>query len=372
MLLGLLLDRLSGSRIALAVAALIVVAMAGGGLAGSARADDAQVTIALPGGARQTLSLIALAGSDDVVDRSYLLRSSQGESTTTVTGFSLAAILEAAGAEPFGFSYLEVQRPAGGAVLLSRHQALDPGAFAEGPPVLYATAGGTGFVRPSGNEEDLNANDSFTAPQGVTVVLQKGSPLHIRARASTVRARVGKTVSFNAVVDGAGSGEQLEYSWYFDDGHSASGPEASHSFARRGSFDVVVGVTTPGDRAGTSAVVSIQVGAPLSGPDRKGGGSRHEAAAPDHGAVAGTHGAVPPGPASASYGKGGVGPVVSGELVRAAGPIDAAKPNLPGARTGQLDANGGGGGVPEVAIGLFVTAGLLGLGALIEARTLHS
>src|SRR5262249_29359045 len=163
------------------------------------------------------------------------------------------------------------------------------------------------FLRPSGSGEDLNANDSFTAPQGVTVVLQKGSPLHVRARASTVRIRVGKTVSFSAIVDGAGSGEQLEYSWYFDDGHSASGPEASHGFARRGSYDLVVGVRTPGDRAGTSAVVTIQVGAPLSGPDRKGGGRRHEAAAPDHGAAAGTHGAVPPGPAAGSSPRGGVG-----------------------------------------------------------------
>ena len=131
-----------------------------------------------------------------MVDRAYALRSGEGESTETVTGFSLAAILDAAGADPYGFSYLEVQRPAGGAVLLSRHQALDPGAFAEGPPVVYATAAGTAFLRPSSGAGDLNATDSFEAPQGVTVVLRKGSPLRVRAQASTLRTRPGKPVDF--------------------------------------------------------------------------------------------------------------------------------------------------------------------------------
>ena len=60
-----------------------------------------------------------------------------------------------------------MQRPAGGAVLLSRDQALDPGAFATGPPVVYATGTGTGFLRPSAGTGDLNAGDSFDAPQGI-------------------------------------------------------------------------------------------------------------------------------------------------------------------------------------------------------------
>lgn len=379
--------------------AMLLAAMAVGGMSDSARADDAQVTVISPGGAQQTLSLAALAGKEDVVARTFPLRTSGGESSATVTGFSLAAILEAAGADPYGFSYLEVQRPAGGAVLLSRHQALDPSAFADGPPVIYAAAGGTGFLRPSAGAEDLNANDSFEAPQGVTLALHNGSPLRVRARASSKRTRVDEEISFSAIVDGAGAGERLEYSWYFDDGHSASSAEASHSFARRGSYDVVVGVTTPGDRAGTSAVVTIQVGAPLSGPDRKGGGRRHQATAPDHGAVAGTRGAVPPGsgggrgvgsappdtrPAAAlSVRRGttdaplhkskrghGAGETVVGELVSTTTPVDAVKPDAPGARAGHLSVGGGGGGLPGVAIGLLVTVGLLGAGALVETRSL--
>jgi len=382
------MDTFPARRRGVAAIIAVLVALAAPGVA---RADDAQVTVVAPGGAGQTLSLTALAGSEDVVNHSYALRSASGETTQTVSGFSLAAILNAAGADPYGFSYLEVQRPAGGSVLLSRHQALDPGAFEGGSPVVYATASGTGFLRPSASGEDLNADDSFEAPQGVTLVLSKGSPLVVRAKASTLRTRPGKAVDFSAVVERAGSGEQLVYSWYFDDGHSAAGASTSHSFTKRGSYDVVVGVTTPGDRAGTSAVVTIQVGAPLGGPERKGGGRNRDADAPDHGAATGTRGAVPPGSGSGSppsatatspapseppaqdepqqkpVPQAKLGERVSGQLLNAS-PAPAPKPTLaPAARSGQLGDDGGA-GLPGAALGLLVTAGLLGAGALLELR----
>jgi PKD domain len=383
---------MSGSRKAIAATAAVAWSLAS---PVSAWADDAQVTIFSPGGAQQTLSLDALAGGEDVIDRSYALRSSTGESIRTVSGFSPAAILEAAGVDPYAFAHLEVQRPAGGSVLLSRHQALDPGAFADGPPVLYATASGTGFLRPSAGEGDINATDSFEAPQGITLVLGKGSPLQVTAKASTVRTRPGVTVGFTAIVEGAGAGEQLTYSWYFDDGHSASGAEARHAFAKRGSYDVVIGVTTPGDRAGASAVVTIQVGAPISGPDRKGGGRNRDANAPDHGA-AGRGGAVPPGPVSTAgatnAGEGeksegtpkerkkkqvgevtGAGERVSGLLLSdAPAQTPSTEPAVqPAARTGHLSGDDESGtSLPGTAWGLLVTGGLLGLGALTETRHL--
>ena len=391
MLHGPLHDRLT--RAAATVAAVAACLFAAPGTE-AAWADAAQVTVTPPGGRAQTLSLAALAGGEDVVERGYVLRSNGGESSTVLTGFSPAAILDAAGADPYGFSYLEVQCPAGGSVLLSRHQALDPGAFADGPPVLYTTPAGTGFLRPSSGPGDLNATDSFVAPQGIALVLRRDSSLLVRIESSTVRTRPGQPVDFDAIVERAGSGERLSYSWYFDDGHSASGSRARHSFAKRGSYDVVVGVTTPGDRAGASAVVTIQVGAPLSGPDREGGGRNRDAAAPDHGAATGTRGAVPPGPGSGR----GIGPVppdtrpaaalsvrrdrtdtplhkaewesagepIVGELVSAVVPVDEEK--LVAARRGQLENEGEGAGLPGAALGLLVTAGLLGAGALAESR----
>ena len=353
---------------------------------GTARADAAQVTVVAVGGGQQALSLEALGGGD-VSERPYTLRSAEGESTLTLSGFSPAAILAAAGVDPYGFSYLEVQRPAGGSVLLSRHQALDPSAFPEGPPLVYATAAGTGFLRPSTGAGDANASDSFEAPQGLTLVLRNDSPLQVSAHASTVRTRPGRPVTFNAIVERAGAGEQLAYSWYFDDGSSSTGPRTRHRFSKRGSYDVVVGVTTPGDDAGTSAVVTIQVGPPLSGPDRKGGGRDEAATAPDHGAASG--GAVSPGVRTGSPGSeqpaanptkpdkqnqrrrsqpaAPEGQQVSGVLLSS--PTAQEPTSTVAARSGALSEHDGGPGLPAVGLGLLATAALLGLGALTEARS---
>jgi hypothetical protein len=363
----------------------------GAALPPAAAADVAQVRVVSPGGSEQTLSLDALAGSEDVVDRAYGLRSGDGEGTLAVSGFSLARILDAAGADPYGFSYLEVQRPAGGSVLLSRDQALDAGAFADGPPVVYATAAGTGFLRPNAGPEDLNASDSFEAPQGISVVLRKGTHLRVRAAASTRRTRPGQAIEFSAVVAGAGAGEQLAFSWYFDDGGTAAGPEASHGFAKRGSYDVVVGVTSDGNETGASAVVTIQVGAPLGGPDRKGGGTDKNADAPDHGSAGGPptgsssgSGYVPPvtsapaptstpaTPAPATKRRQAAatpapGELIEGELVSAETDAPAPPAQQAAARTGELGGDGGSGGVPGAVWGVLATLGLLGAGAAVEA-----
>lgn len=369
-----------------------------------AQADAAQVTVVRPGGSQQTISLAALAGSEDIVARPFLLRASSGESSQTLSGFSLAAILDAAGADPYGFSYLEVQRPAGGSVPLSRHQALDPSAFPDGPPLVHATASGTGFLRPSAGPEDLNASDSFEAPQGISIVLRKGPRLQVKATASTVKTRPGKPVDFKVSVEGSGSGEQLTYSWYFDDGASAASPEATHSFAKRGSYDVVVGVTSAGDSTGASAVVTVQVGAPIAGPDRKGGGLNNDAGAPDHGAADGsgpTPSSTPAAPAAPMEGRVGRAPadtqrgrrprvrrgatdpahatpprataegeLVEGELVSAETAAPVVTPKQAAARSGQLQSDGDGGGIPDAAWGLLATLGLFGAGALIESRNL--
>ncbi len=379
---GLVLDRRLTAAV-LATFSLVASAALASPWATAVRADVAQVTVTSPGGTVQTLSLAALAGSEDVLDRTYAVRSSSGESTRALSGFSLAALLDAAGADPYGFSYLEVQRPAGGAVLLSRDQALDPGAFADGPPVVYATASGTGFLRPSAGSDDLNASDCFEAPQGISIVLHKGSRLRIRARASTLRTRSGRPVHFNAVIEQAGSGEQLTYSWYFDDGSSAAGAEATHSFARRGSYDVVLGVTSDGDDTGASAVVTIQVGAPLAGPDRKGGGYNDNVGAPDHGAAdrsrpgAGSAASPPAAeptttapPAPEPEQRPARGERVVGELVRANATAPPVTAKQAAARSGQLEDDGGSGGIPGAAWGLLATLSLLGTGALIEARSL--
>ncbi|HVV89902.1 MAG TPA: PKD domain-containing protein [Solirubrobacterales bacterium] len=396
---------------ALLAPALLCLLVGAAGPVEAAFADSPQVTIVTPGGVQHTLSLEALAGSEDVVDRDYTLRSGEGESSQAVTGFSIAALLEAAGVDPYGFSYVEVQRPGGGAVQLSRVQAIEPRAFAEGPPVVYPTGSGTGFLRPAAGPEDDNAADSFRSPAGLTIVMRKGASLQVRIEATPRHTSVGKKVAFRAVVERSGSGEALSYSWYFDDGSSGEGQTVTHAFAKPGSYSVVLGVTAAGEDTGTSAVVRIQVGkAPAGGPDRKGGGHDKSAGAPDHGAADGPSGPATPSSSSApaaaptpeaatpatvptptqeprrpkpeakspSKRKSKSEPKPTGELVTGellAGDVEATPPaatprKRAAARTGTPraeDGDGSGGGVPEAAWGLGAVAVLLGIGALAEA-----
>jgi plastocyanin len=396
---------------------------------GVARADAPQVTIVTPGGAQHTLSLEALAGSEDVVEKAYPLRAETGETSTTVTGFSIAALLKAADVDPYGFSYLEVQRPSGGSVLLSSAQALG-----ELAPVVYSTGSGTGFLRPAAGAEDFNAADSFASPAGLTIVMRKGASLQARVEATPRKVKVGEKVDFHAVVERSGSGEALTYSWYFDDGGSAEGETATHTFAKPGSYSVVVGVTAAGEETGVSAVVRIQVGeAPKGGPDRKGGGTNKSKGAPDHGAAEGPSGPSSSGGPSTSTGTSEAaappavpstspvptpspeptppaepkqhkdkpakrkaeskpakkpaakdnradetaaaqtGQLVSGELlagsVEKIEPLAATPKQQAAARTGTPKASDGGSsaGVPDAAWGLGAVVALLGIGALAEA-----
>jgi hypothetical protein len=61
----------------------------------------------------------------------------------------------------------------------------------------------------------------------------------------------------------------------------------THRFARRGTYQVVVGATSALDPTGASAVVTVQVGEAHAGPDRTGGGTDSNASAPDGGAASG-------------------------------------------------------------------------------------
>jgi hypothetical protein len=201
------------------------------------------------------------------------------------------------------------------------------------------------------------------------------------------------------VVEQAGAGEQLSYSWYFDDGGSAEGENATHAFSKPGSYDVVVGVTSDGTETGASAVVTIQVGAPLGGPDRKGGGTNHAVNAPDHGAAQGPSSGEPGSsapdsiedrvgraPADTQRGRrprvrrgmtdpvpakmgpeNPAGELVEGELVSAEASLPPEREKQAAARTGKLDGVGGSGGVPGAVWGILATLGLLSAGAVAEA-----
>lgn len=354
--------------------------------------------VAAPGAAAQPVTITG-AGAErtlqldqverDVQDRSYALRDAGGgEQRVAVSGASLAAVLRSAEVDPLSFTYLEVARPDGGAVLLSRRQATDPGAFADGPPVLWADAAGTHFVRPAASGEDANAADAIDAAGGLVLRLRTGRLLEVEARASKRRVDPREAVTFTAEVARAGAGESLEYSWYFDDGRSASGERVTHRFARPGSYDVVVGVTSAGDDVGVSALVRVTVGEPPEGPDRRGGGSDPSAAAPDHGAASGSRrGTSDPGRSARAERRqrrrarerdrteqraSASGEEIAGTLLADAGaPSSAQAAALRAARTGRpVDDDTGPWPPPDAVWQLGALAALLALGWRRERRGL--
>ena len=290
--------RLGGAALLVALGLLI-----SGLLAGPAAAAVNLVPVRGPA-VKVDPALLEIA--PDVNQQNYTLRSEGGSRTVTVTGYSLAALLEAGNLDPVVIGYLEIARPGGGTLLLSRRQVTNPAAFPEGPPVVYTDESGTHLLRPSADDGDHNEADLITVAPGaeLNITARSGTLLALDASSSHKKARVGQRVKFTATLKQGAPGETVNYSWYFDDGSSAEGAGTQHAFKQAGTYDVVVGVTTTGDRVGASATVTVQVGTPIKGgPNRKGGGNNRNTKAPDSGAANGAQGGADGGP-----GSGGSGP----------------------------------------------------------------
>ena len=211
----------------------------------------AQVTVVSPGGAQQTLSLDALAGSEDVSDRPYAVRSGAGESTQTVTGFSLAALLDAAGADPYSLLL-----PRSAAAGRRRRPAQPPpgarpGAFAEGrrsstrprpAPASCGPSGGAGDAQRRGLLRGAAGAD-HRPPQGR---LDAGAGGGVARQDAARRAGRASSATSNAPAPARSSptpGTSTTAT-------RRAAPKPRHSFAKPGSYDVVVGVTSARRRNG--------------------------------------------------------------------------------------------------------------------------
>lgn len=344
-----------------------------------APAVAADVTVIGPrGGASTTVSLESLSSSFDV-DADYELRDAGGPlESRRVRGISLAALLAAVDADPV-YGGVEVLRGNGAPVLVSKAQIV-----AGSPsPVIYADGDHAVFLRPSYAAADANAADVVA---GAPLVLRQtgGSPLQVEARVSAVRAGVGKTLRFMATATGAAAGESYLFKWNFDDGSTATGAEVSHSFARRGRYDVLVTVSAGGSTRSDPDVVSVQVGrAVKSEKARKGGGTNDAANAPDSGASDGAagQGAAAGGAGRAKHAaerrqrrrkRAGTAsaapavPPVTGRLLDQVGVRNERQPAV-AARSGRAEPPGRtASGVPRAAVGTAGALALLGIGAALE------
>lgn len=341
-------------------------------------------------------------GREDV-DARYTVRSSPSQATTQrIVGFSLRKVLaeaEDGRGERFDdsiYHFVKVDRPGSGVVTLSRAQVEASGAFPDGHPVVWAEqGGGIGFLRPSSGPNDANAADVFVVSDGTLVVREGfGNLVQLEVEYSPSKPRPKQAVTFKVRVKSSASGQRLTFSWMID-GHHYTGAQVTHAFRRKGCYAVGVSARENGEVVG-GAGAQVKVGSDCEGgPNRQGGGKEGK----KKGAADGSHGKGS-GNGSSSWGNGSgtggpsapsyrpapgqrserpprqpapPGETVEGELLDdiAGKPAPAQqaqsepKPAVRAVRSGSFRDEGGA-GVPGVALGILVTGGLLGLGALRE------
>ena len=379
------------------------VAVLAGLLVSPAAASAASARFMTPKGNSRAIDLAASQDKQDVRGAAYQVRAPDGssETVTVAAGYSIHALLDIAGIDPYDFTYLEIPRAGGGAVRLSRRQATSGGAT---PPVVFSDGDQTRFLRPATGGDDANGADAVAVAGDLTLQMRKGELITVKATAEPRRIEPGESVTFTAT-GSAGSGERQTYSWYFDDGKRAQGETVEHTYAEAGSYDAVVSLTTPGDEVGASGVVNVQVGDPKAGPDRRGGGEDDDATAPESGtAAAGGSGGSTASAASADTGADDsaaveppldsaqdkpapastkpltsdplrTGTLLSAESLAASPPAAASGPSGPrGARTGRPADDEGHSllAIPLLAWEGLAVLGLLGLGHGLERRNRRS
>ena len=366
------------ARIALVLAVFLLVA------APSAMAADVRVDFARGNGGA-TVTLASLESKFDV-DQTYEIRSTSGSTQSEqVRGISISALLAAVNAE-LGYGGVEIDRPDGGKVFISKAQ-IDAGAPA---PVVYESAGQVRFLRPTYGAGDANAADLISTT-GTLLIRQTERPrIEIDAKAAKSKAKVGETVKFKATVTGAGAGETTTVTWLFGDGTKATGLAVSHRFKKRGSYKVIATVTTSGEPpVSNSDIAPVQIGKTVkSKKNRTGGGNNDASGAPDSGASDGNSGSgdsaatdtgdtkpkprrkkkTEPTPQVATL------PQVTGQLLdpTVVTPQQQQQSDL-AARSGQpvQEANAGG-GIPSEALGGAGALGLLALGFMLELGTFRA
>jgi hypothetical protein len=250
------------------VAALTFVAL----LSGSATARAAGY-VDFVGGASGShevdLSQLPATPGPDVVNRTYGDISIDGgpPEAVTVTGYSLGALLSSLKIPPSSFTFAEVTAPDGRSALLTNTQATSPGAYADGPPVVWQDGSGAHFLLPSLPGGGAYAGESFTgAGDTITIDLHTGTLLAVGIASSATKAIVDKPVELTSSVEPA---DALSYDWSLGDGSVASTSSVTHVYDQTGTYDVYLQVSGAGDSLGISTVLPIVVGEPPPAPVRQ-------------------------------------------------------------------------------------------------------
>lgn len=251
-------------RLPLLALALAVLAAASASLARADGAAPAAATVTIApsdGGSPRTLDLATLADRFDVHDATYTLRAADGatSATTVAEGISVGALLDAAGIARDAFGYLTVPGSDGSSALVI---ADDVAGTDQGPPVVWSDAQGLHFLRPVRNDDDVNAEDLVTAPDGMlTLQLETGDPVKPQASVSTLHPRVGDPVVFSASLAVGVLRPGWGYQWYLADRSGLPrGATITHRFRSAGTYATQVNVVdASGQTIGPAGVVNLHV-----------------------------------------------------------------------------------------------------------------
>lgn len=266
------MHRYRGRIWASALAAVAAVAFAG-----EVPEAGASVAIQLPGRARPVVveddRLLALY---DVTNTDFVLRSPRRVRYIRLTGVRIGSVLRAAGIDPAAVPSLEIVRPDGSILYLTREQVGDDSRAA----IVWVSARRTGLLRPSLGRGDINAGDYFlTSPDTpLRVTVAPGPALRVLIAGPT-RLRPGVRGQFTARVLGSDDGGDVLVRWSFGDGAVATGPQTQHAFRRRGVYSVVAEARASDGAAGSSDPLRIAVGQVANSGERAGGGDARSGAA---------------------------------------------------------------------------------------------
>ena len=254
---------------------------------------DVAITIVPPDGSEPRTLRVADLGAPDRRNVRYPM---PGGARATVTGWTLATVLEAAGFPAGSYDLVEVARPGGGVVEIGAGEVRrtelktvrserydDPKATLDErwtqreveratPVLLVVDASGARLLRPPTAATRAQALAAVDGALTLTLVSDA------KVLASPQAPRPGEQVTFTATPPRGVDRARVTYRWDFGDGRvETGGPQMTHTYAKARTYAVTVTFLLDGaaldEQAGTTVYVAEPL-APGTAGDRRGDGGR--------------------------------------------------------------------------------------------------
>ncbi|HYI79929.1 MAG TPA: hypothetical protein VEW67_03630 [Thermoleophilaceae bacterium] len=298
----------------------------------------------------------------------------------------------------FDFVTIQVPRPDGSPLILTKEQVKDP----RNQQVFYTDPQGVSrFIGPRQANDIVLAKDYFEVSGTVTLLQRSQSKLKVTISPAKEKIDLGGSITFKASVTGYDPGESVTYTWGLAGRkQSLAGPRFTQKFPKKDDvYKFLVAVRVEGSETSVTDVATITVGDPEKADEEQTGGGEG-----DTGSDGGTTGGSGTGGSSTytpstytpSYTPAPSTPTepapvptltpdpppdtatsgtpVEGNLLADVSdppPSNILESAAQAARQGKQkddEASDGDVGVSEAAISVFAALALLGLGAGIESR----